>query len=102
MTVREGTLLPLLCPSGYESLPRHCVNASNIGAIAINLLKAFPSFKPKAQFARIMAARGANVHCMNAKQASTGGQVVNRVAALLRAVSEATPRGARTSELAQK
>lgn len=39
---------------------------------------------------------------MNAEKVSAGGQVVNRVAALLRAVSESTPQGARTSDLAQK
>ena len=52
--------------------------------------------------ARIMIAKRGIVHIMNAKDPTSGAQVVGRIASLLRALSGCMPEGAGTSELARQ
>ena len=52
--------------------------------------------------ARFMIAKRGIVHIMNAKDPTSGAQVVGRIASLLRALSGCMPEGAGTSELARQ
>lgn len=54
------------------------------------------------RIARFMIAKRGIVHIMNAKDPTSGAQVVGRIASLLRALSGCMPEGAGTSELARQ